>query len=356
MPPGAERHVLQHAAADDLAVEQRAERDAALLVEADVLEQHQRRRDRDLRRRPAGTRRTGGSASTRRRSARRSRRRASRPCRAGGRSAGRAGSRAGARAAEATRWPRRPHGAMVSNRADAAQTPPLRAAARSGRGRCGGPPGPPGCGRSTCEHLLPAAADRDDEPAPRLELLVERRGQLRARPRRRRLRRTARPRAGPACRRRRARGRGPRSPPPRARPRARSASSGMPLDRVHLARELGEHCGLVARAGADVEHLLVPVQRELGADARDHVRLRDRLVVRRSAARRRRTRARAARPGRRARAARAPSPRARARRRCRARAAGRSTIARAVRRHVRASGHRRAARRRSARARRASRR
>ena len=52
-----------------------------------------------------------------------------------------------------------------------------------------------------------------------------------------------------------------------------------PLDRVHLGRELGEHCGLVAGARADVEHAFVAPQRELLADERDHVRLRDRLLV-----------------------------------------------------------------------------
>ncbi len=52
-----------------------------------------------------------------------------------------------------------------------------------------------------------------------------------------------------------------------------------PLDRVHLARELGEHRGLVAGAGADIEDAFSAVQLELLADARHHVRLRDRLTL-----------------------------------------------------------------------------
>ena len=48
---------------------------------------------------------------------------------------------------------------------------------------------------------------------------------------------------------------------------------GDPLDRVHLGRQLCQHRRLVAGAGADVEHALVPPQGELGADAGDHVRL-----------------------------------------------------------------------------------
>ena len=48
---------------------------------------------------------------------------------------------------------------------------------------------------------------------------------------------------------------------------------------MDLAAELREHRRLVAGAGADVEHALAAAQRELRADARDHVRLRDRLVA-----------------------------------------------------------------------------
>ena len=53
---------------------------------------------------------------------------------------------------------------------------------------------------------------------------------------------------------------------------------GDPLDRVHLRGELGEDRGLIAGAGADVEHALRPAERELLADERDHVGLRDRLA------------------------------------------------------------------------------
>ncbi len=52
-----------------------------------------------------------------------------------------------------------------------------------------------------------------------------------------------------------------------------------PLDRVHLAGELGEHRGLVAGAGADIEDAFRAVQLELLADSRHHVRLRDRLTL-----------------------------------------------------------------------------
>ena len=51
-----------------------------------------------------------------------------------------------------------------------------------------------------------------------------------------------------------------------------------PLDRVHLRRELGENGGLVPGAGADVEHALAAGQLQRLADARDHVRLGDRLA------------------------------------------------------------------------------
>ena len=52
------------------------------------------------------------------------------------------------------------------------------------------------------------------------------------------------------------------------------------LDGVHLARDVREHRGLVAAAGADLEHVaeLAAVARELG-HARDDPRLRDRLPV-----------------------------------------------------------------------------
>ena len=52
-----------------------------------------------------------------------------------------------------------------------------------------------------------------------------------------------------------------------------------PLDRVHLGRELREHRGLVAGAGADVEYALPAAQPEGLADERNHVRLRDRLAL-----------------------------------------------------------------------------
>src|SRR2546426_8511469 len=52
------------------------------------------------------------------------------------------------------------------------------------------------------------------------------------------------------------------------------------LDRVHLGCELGEHCRLVARAGADVENTLAAFQREPLTDEGDDERLRDGLAVR----------------------------------------------------------------------------
>ena len=83
---------------------------------------------------------------------------------------------------------------------------------------------------------------------------------------------------------------------------------GHPLDRVHLAGELRQHRRLVARPGADVEHALAAAEGQRLADAGDHVRLRDRLARRRSAAPRRRRHGPAAPRRRTARAARAASP------------------------------------------------
>ena len=54
---------------------------------------------------------------------------------------------------------------------------------------------------------------------------------------------------------------------------------GEPLDRDDLRAELGEHRGLVAGAGADVERLLSGPERERLADLGHHVGLRDRLAV-----------------------------------------------------------------------------
>jgi hypothetical protein len=53
-----------------------------------------------------------------------------------------------------------------------------------------------------------------------------------------------------------------------------------PLHGDHLARELVEHRGLVARAGADVEHAFSARELERLADERDDEGLRDRLPVR----------------------------------------------------------------------------
>src|SRR5262249_27238603 len=50
------------------------------------------------------------------------------------------------------------------------------------------------------------------------------------------------------------------------------------LDRVHLARELGEDRGGVTRSGPDVENALVAGEPERLAGQRDHVGLRDRLA------------------------------------------------------------------------------
>ena len=127
------------------------------------------------------------------------------------------------------------------------------------------------------EPLPAAAADRHDEPAAGLELLVERRRQLGRgggdgdRGERRVLGQAERAVADVHVD-------GPRSRPPRGRARALGELRD-PLDRVHLGRELGEHRRLVAGARADVEHPLVAAQRERLADARDHVRLRDRLLA-----------------------------------------------------------------------------
>ena len=111
-----------------------------------------------------------------------------------------------------------------------------------------------------------------------LELVVERLRRRRARQLRRRSPRTGRAPGARACRRRRARGRGRRSRPRRGRARPLGELRD-PLDRVHLAGELGDHRRLVAGARADVEHALAAARGELLADARDHVRLRDRLPV-----------------------------------------------------------------------------
>src|SRR5579862_1804147 len=126
--------------------------------------------------------------------------------------------------------------------------------------------------------LLPAAPDRDDEPAAKLQLVDER---------------LRRPRRGGGDR-----DRGIRSVLGEAAAAVSDVNvhaAGVPgrrealtrafgqrrdaLDRVHLRSELGDDGGLVAGAGADVEHALAAVQPELLADARDHVRLRDRLTL-----------------------------------------------------------------------------
>jgi hypothetical protein len=52
-----------------------------------------------------------------------------------------------------------------------------------------------------------------------------------------------------------------------------------PLDRDHARRELVEHGGAVARAGADVEHPLRALQREQRAHRGHDVRLGDRLAL-----------------------------------------------------------------------------
>ena len=105
------------------------------------------------------------------------------------------------------------------------------------------------------EPLPSRAADGDDEPTARLELLVERGRRL----------------EGGGCDGDRSEGRVLRDAasavadvelhavPVAGRREVRARSLGErrdPLDRVHLAGEFGEHRGLVARAGADVEHAL----------------------------------------------------------------------------------------------------
>ena len=52
---------------------------------------------------------------------------------------------------------------------------------------------------------------------------------------------------------------------------------GVALDAPDVVRQLGEHGGVVARAGADVEHALAAVEREQLAHPRDDERLGDRL-------------------------------------------------------------------------------
>ena len=136
--------------------------------------------------------------------------------------------------------------------------------------------GPSGLRIDEQELLAGRAPDGHDEPAARLELLVERvrdsrrggsdgdRGEGRV------LGEAERPVADvhldAAVARRGERLAGP------------FGELGHALDRVHLAGELGEHGRLVARAGADVEHALAALQRERLADPGDHVGLRDRLA------------------------------------------------------------------------------
>ena len=138
--------------------------------------------------------------------------------------------------------------------------------------------GPSGRPHDDLEPLAVGAAHRDDEAAARLELVVERGRRLERggcdgdRGERRALGNAARAVADVevdavlVAR--------------RGEIRARSFRELRdPLDRVHLGGELGEHRGLIARARADVEHPLAALQRELLADERDHVRLRDRLLA-----------------------------------------------------------------------------
>src|SRR5262249_42081329 len=47
---------------------------------------------------------------------------------------------------------------------------------------------------------------------------------------------------------------------------------------VHLARQLGEHCGLIAEAGADFENHVVRLELEQIRHHRNHHGLRDRLI------------------------------------------------------------------------------
>ena len=69
-----------------------------------------------------------------------------------------------------------------------------------------------------------------------------------------------------------------RRPPPRGRARPARDSAGVALDAPHVRGEPGEQRGVVARAGADVEHPLAAVELEQLAHARDHERLGDRLA------------------------------------------------------------------------------
>ena len=59
----------------------------------------------------------------------------------------------------------------------------------------------------------------------------------------------------------------------------RARQHGVALDRDDVAREPRQHGSVVAGAGADVEHVLVAVELEQLAHARDDRRLRDRLPV-----------------------------------------------------------------------------
>ena len=172
------------------------------------------------------------------------------------------------------------------------------------------------------EKLLVLRADRDHEPPAGLELLAGGRPAAAGPRRRRRCRETA-PAAGrPSVPSRvmdvnaiGVAGRGERSS--RAVRERRN-----PFERVHFARQLGEHCRLIAGAGSDVEHASRrPAAAAPRRCARPCTAARS-SAPRRSAAPHRRTHARAARPARRALAERVPSPRARVRHRCRARAAG----------------------------------
>ena len=50
------------------------------------------------------------------------------------------------------------------------------------------------------------------------------------------------------------------------------------FDGVHLARQLGEHCGLIAEASANLEDHVVRFELEQVRHYRNHERLRDRLI------------------------------------------------------------------------------
>ena len=82
-------------------------------------------------------------------------------------------------------------------------------------------------------------------------------------------------RAGRACRRRR-RGRRPRSPP-RAGVLGVARQALLALDRPHPRGERAQHGGVIARAGADVEHTVLAAQLEQLGHPRDDQRLGDRL-------------------------------------------------------------------------------